>query len=710
MPELRASQKIMRCALAGLMLAGVVSSSNIAYATYIEDGVSTSPIPASSSGSPATVEGPDLMVQASLSTRRLCVGESAYIIVSVANTQSYWESPSSWLSATGDVTDWWPLGRLGGDHYPVGTQVWIPVSMWTPGTKTVRLEVGGSVPDANPDDNVWTLSFEVDEQNVAISELGTPSKNPAAGEPLTFSSRVAMKDIRDSSVAFGLYARSVAQEPVIGDAPDTTRAVSAFEGTRTIDFELPGRLPGVYHVYALADHTGTLTEVSESDNLTGPQVVRVGTNLTAQGDGQAYRADDAGEVALGGAITNAAATQPAPATVARVLATPGPVYEASSAIEIARVSVSALAAGERFGMTLSATLPGYGLYHLWLEADAVSAVAEYDESDNRAYLGSAFWEAAEEPEPPAEATLLSVGGTDRYGTAIAASRLAFAEAHTVVIATGEEYPDALAGASLAGAAEGPILLTRKGALPAEIAAEIERLGAEKVYILGGASAVSPGVETQLRGLAIVVRLEGADRYATARRVAEETIRLLGDGYRGGAFVTTGANYPDALGASPIAAVAGMPVLLAHPSRMQLELPAAVTDVVLVGGTDVVSESMEQALTARLGAGKVARLGGADRYETAARVANAGVAEHGLGWQRVGIAVGTAYPDALVAGPALGSVGSVLLLVGPGLPVPPATRAALVAHGPDIEQVRCFGSYSAVPQPVRDTVMRAVRGE
>ncbi|MCE5192317.1 MAG: cell wall-binding repeat-containing protein, partial [Actinomycetia bacterium] len=65
-------------------------------------------------------------------------------------------------------------------------------------------------------------------------------------------------------------------------------------------------------------------------------------------------------------------------------------------------------------------------------------------------------EAGSPAPSPVEYT--EIQGTDRYLTAVEASKK-FGSAATVVVATGETFPDALGGAALAGAVNGPLLLT-----------------------------------------------------------------------------------------------------------------------------------------------------------------------------------------------------------------------------------------------------------
>ncbi len=299
-----------------------------------------------------------------------------------------------------------------------------------------------------------------------------------------------------------------------------------------------------------------------------------------------------------------------------------------------------------------------------------------------------------------------VEGTNRYKTGVAAAERAFPDgADTVVIATGANWPDALGGSALAGAVDGPLLLTAKDALPSEVAAEIAHLGSTKAYILGGTPAVGTGVETALKaslGASNVTRLAGDSRYTTARKVADEVIALAGPGYDGVAYVATGGNFPDALGVSPVAAATVRPILLADPRSGAVSRPAAVDEVYILGSTSAVAASVETALKTALGASDVHRLWGANRYSTAVAVANHGIAE-GLSFDGVGIATGTNFPDGLSGGAMLGRLGSVMLLT-PGTTLAPETKAALQSNADDIDSVFILGGTPAIS----DTVAAAVR--
>jgi len=311
---------------------------------------------------------------------------------------------------------------------------------------------------------------------------------------------------------------------------------------------------------------------------------------------------------------------------------------------------------------------------------------------------------------------VAVAGVDRIATAIEAAKIAFPEgAFTVVIATARNWPDALGGAALAGAVGGPILLTEPGALPTAVATAISALGADKAIILGGTAAVSSAVESSLvalLGAADVDRIEGADRYGTAREVAGETVRRLWPGgYDGTAFVATGANFPDALGGSPLAAANGWPIYLVRPTGVddalvQSMTSAGVDHMLVLGGTAVVSDSTKAALEIRVVATSK-RLAGADRYATARVVATYGVSDAGLAWHGVALATGTNFPDALAGGVLQGRARSVMLLTGPDV-LYDGARQALDDNSAVIWEIRFLGGTSAVSQAVRDAALAALR--
>jgi hypothetical protein len=84
-----------------------------------------------------------------------------------------------------------------------------------------------------------------------------------------------------------------------------------------------------------------------------------------------------------------------------------------------------------------------------------------------------------------------IAGKNRYETAALVSKREHPNgAHTVWVASGEDYPDALTAGR-------PLLLTRKDSLPAETLNEIKRLGATKAVVLGGEAAIASKVKAEI---------------------------------------------------------------------------------------------------------------------------------------------------------------------------------------------------------------------
>ena len=72
--------------------------------------------------------------------------------------------------------------------------------------------------------------------------------------------------------------------------------------------------------------------------------------------------------------------------------------------------------------------------------------------------------------------------------------------HPAFVATGQNFPDALAGGAVAGSDGVPVLLARGSPFPLATGQEILRLGSPYLVMLGGPGALSTGVETVLKKL------------------------------------------------------------------------------------------------------------------------------------------------------------------------------------------------------------------
>jgi len=151
-----------------------------------------------------------------------------------------------------------------------------------------------------------------------------------------------------------------------------------------------------------------------------------------------------------------------------------------------------------------------------------------------------------------------IGGADRFDTAALVSESYFAPGVTTAyVATGSNFPDALAGGMLAAQAPGPVLLTDKDALPQATKDELARLDPDEIVVLGGSGVVSDVVLTALESLTAgtVRRIPGSNRYATAAAIGAEAY----PGASSAVYLATGLDFPDALATTP--AASGGPLLL-----------------------------------------------------------------------------------------------------------------------------------------------------
>lgn len=316
-------------------------------------------------------------------------------------------------------------------------------------------------------------------------------------------------------------------------------------------------------------------------------------------------------------------------------------------------------------------------------------------------------------------TVDRLAGEDRYETAVEIVMSRFTSNKDVIIASGENYPDALSAAGLAGTLECPLLLVRKDSIPPVVAGALVDLNAENLIIVGGTAAVSSAVENAFKADYAVERIWGEDRYATAAAIATEIVELNGDGYTGLAFLARGDAYPDALAVSPLSYSAspwsdGGPILLTKPGDLPDATVAAIKALgvdrgFVAGGEAAVSAAVKTEFDALLlanGGAASVRWWGNDRYETAVAVAEGGAAQGWGSFKAIGIATGTNFPDALVGGVGLGRNNGVLLLTRPDV-LSSATADAITDHAPDIQTVEILGGTAAVSAAVATGIEAAL---
>jgi putative cell wall-binding protein len=267
-----------------------------------------------------------------------------------------------------------------------------------------------------------------------------------------------------------------------------------------------------------------------------------------------------------------------------------------------------------------------------------------------------------EPEPtpePLDPVMSRLAGDSRYATAAKISEGSFdGRGGTVFLSSGETFPDALSGGPAAATQVAPILLSRQRSLPAETAAELERLAPSRIYVLGGEGALSERVVAQAATYTDrVTRLAGSDRYSTGVEIS----RALWS-HSDMVYVASGASYPDALSGGALAARNRAPILLADrmtlPEEVEQELiRLRPRGIVLLGGTAALSKALRDEIAQVVPGASVSRLSGKNRYATSAAITRAGWASS----ERAYFAAGAGFPDALAGVPASALRGAPLLL-------------------------------------------------
>jgi len=257
---------------------------------------------------------------------------------------------------------------------------------------------------------------------------------------------------------------------------------------------------------------------------------------------------------------------------------------------------------------------------------------------------------ADEPAGPVE----RIAGDSRYLTAVEVSKVAYDEgANKVVLASGENFPDALTGSVLAYSLGAPILLAKKDSIDDKTLAEIARLkgdGAMTITILGGEKAIGAEVETTLKKKGYTVkRVEGASRYDTAVDIAEA---VIDDDWDGTVFLATGETPWDALAVGPYAASTGTPILLTPSDSLRdvtaeflLDHKDKVTEVVILGGDKAVSPAVVSELENLGIIPEITRIEGANRELTALAIAFAYA--DSLSEEEFIAVTGSNFPDAIL---------------------------------------------------------------
>lgn len=286
-------------------------------------------------------------------------------------------------------------------------------------------------------------------------------------------------------------------------------------------------------------------------------------------------------------------------------------------------------------------------------------------------------------EEPVEVQITRIFGSNRYTTSAEIAKRVTQKADKVIVASGDNYPDALVSAPLSAKGSFPILLTAKNVLDSRVKAELQALAPEEVVIAGGVGAVSSQVEEEIRSLipGKITRIGGENRYQTASLFKDYWEKTFGQ--KAKVTLVDGNNYPDALSAAGLIYEEGS-LLLFGP-----KLAPDHVDLV-IGGDKAVP-----------GYPGIRRIAGKDRFATAVEIAKV------AGKSSVILVNGKNFPDALSAAALTGKEDAAILLVS-GSHLSKPVKSYLEEKKPT--KVIIVGGDNAVSRGIEEEILPCIRGE
>ncbi len=248
-----------------------------------------------------------------------------------------------------------------------------------------------------------------------------------------------------------------------------------------------------------------------------------------------------------------------------------------------------------------------------------------------------------------------LGGIDRFDVAVNVSKTGWTSAATVVLANWDAYGDALAATPLAYKHNAPILLTKSETLNTRTKAEIERLKARNVIIVGGPISVSENIVGELENMGISVRrISGKNRVEVANNIARDI------GSSSKVVIADGFNFPDALSIAPYAARNGYPILLTDTKHLLQSSTQSIIDSWNISQTIISGGPLSVSDTVYNNVPNPVRFGGNSRFDVSAKIANT----YFKNGSKAFITKGFVFADALTGSVLAAKENAPILLVQP----------------------------------------------
>ena len=339
------------------------------------------------------------------------------------------------------------------------------------------------------------------------------------------------------------------------------------------------------------------------------------------------------------------------------------------------------------------------------------------------------------PQPPAVPE--RVWGDDRYTTAVKIAEKNFPgwqNCDHVIIASGEDRAaaDPLAAAGLSWTYGAPIMLVQQNRVPPKVTTALQQIaaangGAVTVHVVGGPVSVPnkrlTEIATQVPGTVTFDRVVAdGDRFdlaaAIAARMSAERpagqmdlpiVPISGEW----ALIANGADpdkFFDALALSAVSANTGYPILLVEQDRIPAATKAALAGLnlqgrIVGGGPATVSDGVLAQLDA--GTAMANRWAGADRYETAAIIANDACNTHPQMLKPHNTGVAAKLPDALAGGAFTGLRGGPVIIT-PTNHLDAAPRGFLDSWTGDIGGCYVLGGPASVTESTKTQIGQALQ--
>ncbi|RXM57779.1 cell wall-binding repeat-containing protein [Clostridium tetani] len=250
-------------------------------------------------------------------------------------------------------------------------------------------------------------------------------------------------------------------------------------------------------------------------------------------------------------------------------------------------------------------------------------------------------------------------GKDRYKTSVnISSNFKNGSLQNIIVASGKNFPDALAGSVLSKKLDAPIVLGGSTLEESKDCIEYINNNLNKdgtIYLLGGQSSINNSFENHMKnkGFKNIVRLGGNDRFETNMSI----VNFMDVKKNTPVVIVNAFGFADALSISSVASIKGYPIIMTSDSELSLQAKDMLEkiqpkEVYIIGGHASIKDTIKdeiKSIFSSIDENKIKRLEGKDRYETSLNICK----YFNLDTDNAVLANGSNFPDAL-SGSALAS--------------------------------------------------------